>query len=266
MALKPKDLWSLALDQPQIDPGELAEAIEEQASQTDLDYRTRLLIRDSVGALRHCWGDERVQRWLADFPVGARIKTITQEEFERPGFPSLVRRVMEPTKPEKVRQFLRELGSHPPRPTQVRIGGAIALILTGHLVRRTEDVDLVDEVPAAIRSQHRLLERLNQTYNLHLTHFQRHYLPARWEQRLHSLEPFGPLRVSLVDVHDVFLRQLFSAREQDKQDLIVLASHLAKETLARKVKDDCSALLAAADLRRHAEQNWYILYGEALPA
>ena len=98
-----------------------------------------------------------------------------------------------------------------------------------------------------------------------LTHFQAHYLPQGWQQRLHSQEPFGRLQVSLVDAYDVFLSKLFSARIKDRDDLRMLAPQLDKATIMRRLRDTTHELFAAPGLREKAEQNWYIIYGEPLP-
>ena len=42
----------------------------------------------------------------------------------------------------------------------VIVGGSIALILPGYRERATTDIDVVDELPAEIRSQHALLDDL----------------------------------------------------------------------------------------------------------
>ena len=52
MAVRPTDLWTLVQGSPEVDPERLATAIEKEASRGELDYRTRLLIRDSLEALR----------------------------------------------------------------------------------------------------------------------------------------------------------------------------------------------------------------------
>jgi hypothetical protein len=266
MAVQTRDLWDLVRGRPQVDPGELAEAILEQVGQEPLDYRTRLLIRDSVEALRRHWGPERLQAWLAGCPARVRIEMICRERFDRPGFASLSERLMDRTDPELVKQFLRELGSHVSRPVRLCIGGSVALILPGYLARHTEDVDVVDEVPAEIRSQHQLLAQLRKRYALELAHFQSHYLPQGWEHRVHSLEPFGQMQVALVDVHDIFLSKLFGGREKDRDDLRLLAPQLDKDTLTRRLRETTAPLRADAALLRRAEENWYILYGEALPS
>src|SRR5262249_12215088 len=105
MALQTLDLWNLVQDRPEIDPNDLAAAVISQATEEPLDYRTRLLIRDSVDALRHFWGTKRADSWLARCPCKERIDTICKEPFDKIGFPSLRRRLLDKTKPERVRQF-----------------------------------------------------------------------------------------------------------------------------------------------------------------
>jgi hypothetical protein len=261
-----KDLWNLTTGRPQVDPHDLARAVALEIEQGELDYRTRLLIRDSVVALGRYWGEERLAAWLAGCPVRGEIEAICREEFERPGFPSLEKRLMDKTDPEDIRQFLRELGIHVARPLQVHIGGSAALILPGYLSKKTDDVDVVDEVPAELRSQHRLLAQLHQRYGLSLTHFQSHYLPSGWLQRVHSQPSFGKLQGYLVDVYDVFLSKLFSSRTKDLDDLRMLVPQLDKDILVRKLKETAQPLLADEKDRQAAEKNWYILYGEPLPS
>lgn len=172
---------------------------------------------------------------------------------------------MEKTDPETVRQLLRELSTHFRDKVQIQVGGAIALIMPGYLSRATEDIDVVNEVPSEIRSQHKLLEGLRKRYGLLVGHFQEHYLPSGWRDRLHYLEGFGNLQVYLVDVYDVFLSKLFGIREKDRDDLRVLVPQLEKEVLVRRLKDTTQSMLASPDLRERAERNWYILFGESLP-
>jgi hypothetical protein len=265
MVVQAKNLWSLVLERHQLDPEDLAEAIRDQAGEVELDFRTRLLIRDSVLALQNYWGRQRLLAWLDRCPMRERIEFILREDLGEPGFPSLSRRVMQTTRPEQVREFFRELGMHLHRPVQLYIGGSIALILPGYLSRPTEDVDVVDEVPAELRSQRELLSQLEERFALQLAHFQSHYLPMGWQQRVHSLESFGQLQVYLVDVYDVFLSKLFSIRTKDRDDLRMLKPQLEKETIIRRMKETTASMLAAPPLRQRAADNWYILYGEALP-
>ena len=261
-----RDLWSLAVGPTHVDPADLAAAVEDQVRRGDLDYRSRVLVRDSVAALRRSWGEVRVETWLNASPVGPKVKAVCGGPWDDDrGFPSLVRRVRDVTRPETIEQFLRELAHEVRRPVRLLVGGSAALILPGLLVRATEDIDVVDEVPAEVRDKHQVLDGLAKRYGLRLTHFQRHFLPVGWENRVHSLPPFGTIQVSLVDAHDVFVSKLFSARSKDLDDLRVLAPRLDKATLSRRLKKSASSLLAVPDLRENADKNWYILYGESLP-
>lgn len=261
-----KDLWSLVLDQSHVDPRELTEAIVEQVLRGDLDYRTRLLIRDSLNALRRYWGPQRLTSWLAATPVSSTLDSIWHEDLGRVGFPFLDEQIMEPTRPEHIRQFLRDLGSQLHRPARLALGGSGALILKGYLLRRTQDLDVVDECPAEIRALGDRLSAIEKRHRLLLGHFQSHYLPSGWEQRTHTLEPFDLLTVYAVDAYDVFLSKLCSSREKDLDDLRTVAPKLEKEVLVRRLQDTASGLLAQTDLREKAEHNWYVLYGEALPS
>lgn len=259
------NLWSLALDTMHVDAELLASAVERKAKQPHLDFRTRLLIRDSLEALAAHWGNERLDQWIAASPAGDRLQGIRGAELGPAGFPSLSRRVMDMTRPDTVRQFIRELGAEIDSPARISIGGPIALILSGDLTRRTEDIHVVDEVPAAIRHRHDLLAALAARYNLRLTHFQSHFLPSGWADRLHSLGTFGRLSVFLVDPYDMFLSKLFSAREKDRDDLRVLATRLDRAALTRRLLDAAGRHLADQTLRQNATRNWYILFGQPLP-
>jgi hypothetical protein len=68
MAVRARDLWELVWGKPQIDPADLAAAVEEQAREEGLDYRTRLLIRDSVEALKGYWGGAARARLVGRLP------------------------------------------------------------------------------------------------------------------------------------------------------------------------------------------------------
>jgi hypothetical protein len=97
------------LHRPRIDTEEFAAAVERQAQQPNPDFRTRLLIRDSLTALRAVWGEERMNQWLHRSPAGAALRRVEGEPLGPVGFPSLVHRIMESTRPDSVVQFLREL-------------------------------------------------------------------------------------------------------------------------------------------------------------
>jgi Nucleotidyltransferase of unknown function (DUF6036) len=265
MATQTLDLWSLALDFPQVDPNDLAEAITQQVADDHLDYRTRLLIRDSVDALRHYWGERRVEQWLNRSQSGTTIRAICGQAFDEVGFPSLRRRLMDKTRPERVRQYFEQASRGLHDTVRIYVGEPIALIMPGYISRRTEDIDVVGDVPKELRENHELMEDLEKSYALHLGHVQPHYFPKGWQDRAHSLAPFGHLQVFLLDVYDVFLSKLFSSRQKDMDDLRVLAPQLDKETLIHKLKNSAGAFLAAPDLPKIAQDNWQILFGESLP-
>jgi hypothetical protein len=259
------DLWSLVWGKAEVDPAALAQAIEEAVRQDRLDFRTRLLIRDGTDALEARWGKERCLNWLKTTSHPDKINAIRHEDLGAVGFPFLKDQLMERTEPETVKRYLRELGTQIPHPVSLRVGGSIALILPGYLSRATQDIDVVDEVPAEVRKERELLDELAQRYRLHLTHFQSHYLPSGWENRLHSLGAFGNLHVFTVDAYDVFLSKLFSKRAKDLDDLRELSTALDRETTRRRFQATTAALMAEPLLRQCAEKNWYILYGEPLP-
>jgi hypothetical protein len=265
MAAQSKNIWGLIWGCPEVDPSNLARAVEEQARRSALDFRTRLLIRDSVEALKDYWGPERLARWLDRCPARDVIEAIRKQELGEPGFPTIRERLMDKTDPERVRQLFRELGSRVRHRLRLAVGGSIALILPGYLERSTTDIDVVDELPAEIRSQHALLDELRKRYGLELAHFQSHYLPSGWDNRLHYLDTYGDLQVYLVDVYDVFLSKLYSIRTKDLDDLRMLLTQLDKETLVRKLKETTGSLQASESLLKRAQDNWYILFGEPLP-
>jgi hypothetical protein len=223
------------------------------------------LIRDSIEALRDFWGEKRFESWLKGCSQRATIHRICQGEFEEVGFPSLRKRLVESTKPEDIKEYLRELGSHLNQPLTLIIGGSIALILTNRLSRKTEDIDVVDEVPKEIREQHELLDRLHERFGIYVRHFQQHYLPSGWQKRVHSTETFGRIQAYLVDAIDVFLSKLTSIREKDLDDLRALKPQFDKDELVKRLKDTMGSTFASEILRQRAQHNWYVLYGEDLP-
>lgn len=261
----PPDLWHLTSGGGVVDPVDLARAVEGQARTAALDFRTRLLIRDCLDALAGQWGPERLDRWLDDSRAGEPLRHIRRQDLGEPGFPSLRWRVMTPTRPETILQFLRDLGTRVRAPARLVIGGSAALILPRMLVRATDDIHLVDEVPRAIRTEHALLADLLHRYGLRLTHFQSHYLPTGWEARLHSIGKFGEIEAHLLDPSDVFLSKLFSQRTKDLDDLRHLAPQLDRAVLVRRLRDTTQPLRAERRLRAAAERNWYVVFGESLP-
>lgn len=265
MVARSPDLWSLTRFRPQIDPHDLTDAIVRQINTDDLDYRSRLLIRDSIDALRLFWGESRFASWLAACPRRQEIEAICREEFDKIGFPSIKKRIMDRTTPEQIRDYLETLGLRIRNDVRIYIAGSCALILPGFIDRGTEDVDLVDEVPKEIRDEHSLLDELEKVYSLRVGHVQRHYFPVGWQDRAHSYAHFSRLSVYLLDVYDVFLSKLFSARIKDLGDLRLLMPQIDKRLLVDRFQTTCSDFLSAPRLKELATGNWQILFKEDLP-
>jgi hypothetical protein len=62
---------------PDVDATALADAVEAAAlSDAEMDYRTRLLVRDSLDALKSHWGHERFDAWLFNSPQRQQLDTI----------------------------------------------------------------------------------------------------------------------------------------------------------------------------------------------
>jgi hypothetical protein len=265
MVAETLDLWSLVRERSQVDPVDLSNAIVHQVHANDLDYRSRLLIRDSVDALRHYWGNPKFDRWFQTRPYRQEIEAICGEEFEKVGFPTLRKRIMDKKTPDQIRDYFRTLSTHIREPIKLHVAGSCALILPGFLVRGTDVIDVVDEVPKAIREQYSLLDELSKEFGLILGHVQRHYFPAGWEPRSKWFDDFGQLAVYIADVYDVFLSKLFSSRIKDLGDMRTLVPQIDKAILVERFQNYCSGFVAAPRLKEIATNNWSVLFGEPLP-
>jgi len=263
MVMAQKDLWSI-VRHPYVDADVLADAIVDQIHQGELDYRSRLLVRDSLKALEHHWGPHRLSEWLSNSSVEQQLGTILQETFERIGFPTLEQRVMEFTTQQDLEAMFRAIGNHLPSPSKMVVGGATALILPGLLARQTEDVDVVDEVPKILREDHAFMQSLKERFGLEIAHFQSHYLPMRWENRTHWHGEYDELTVLLVDPVDVFLSKLFSIRSKDYTDMKILIQQLDHTVILDRLKRDCQSMMTDESLKDRATNNWYILTGDRL--
>ncbi|HQR05839.1 MAG TPA: DUF6036 family nucleotidyltransferase [Gemmatales bacterium] len=257
------NLWSI-VRHPYVDADVLADAIVDQVHHGDLDYCSRLLVRDSLHALGQQWGEHRLTQWLIHSPVQQQLNSILKETFDRIGFPTLEGRVMEFTIRQDIEAMFRAIGSHLRSPLKIAIGGSTALILPGLLARQTEDVDVVDEVPKILREDHAFMESLRERFGLKVAHFQSHYLPMRWENRTHWHGEYDELTVVLVDPIDVFLSKLFSIRSKDYTDMKILIQQLDRTVILDRLKRDCQSMLASESLKDHATKNWYILTGDRL--
>jgi hypothetical protein len=259
------DPWQLIWGQPHIDSVTLAAAIEDDLQRNPSpDYRTRLLVCDAAKAIRAFWGARKFTRWLAASPSGERIRAILEEHFSETGFPHIRRRLVESIGVTQVKQIFALLGQNVHHRVEVYIGGSVPTLIEGLTARPTEDIDIVDEVPAEIRKQRAILRKIQSDYGLTLGHVQSHYLPANWENRRQFLGDFGGLRVYLVDTYDIFVSKLSSKKEKHQEDLRVLAQKLDKAIAKQRLLADGRAFLDDSRQRPRIEANWLFIYQEPL--
>jgi len=247
---------------------DLLRAIADPATANSAEYRTGLLLRDATRALANLWSEPVLRRRLENLKappsVIARLNDPITDEV---GFPSLEFRTMETTNPDDVRSMLRELGGKIHQPSQLIVGGSIALIMDALIIHETEDIDVVDEVPEPIRREHDLLAEYVKRYGLKITHFQSHYLPDGWRARVKSLDRFGAIDVFLVDSYDILTGKLFSRRSKDLDHIRHALKLLDVSTFRDRIARTTAAYRRDALLLEAGKQNWYILTGEEdLPA
>lgn len=259
------DPWALVWGRPYIDGDTLAAALTDDLLRNpDPDFRTRLLVRDAGRALRSFWGARRFSRWLAGNPAAGHLREILAEDLGEPGFPHIRRRLVDGVGLTQVKQIFDLLGRRVPGRVEVSVAGSIPTLIQGLTARPTADIDFVDEVPAEVRRQKKVLEQIRDEYGLSLGHVPVHYLPAKWQRRRQSLGDFGGLRVFLVDVYDVFVSKLSSKKEKHRQDLRVLAQQLDKETARGRLLTDGQAFLSDPAEKAQIERNWAFIYQEPL--
>jgi hypothetical protein len=259
------DPWRLVWGQPYIDSDTLAAAIESDLQRNPHpDYRTRLLVRDAAQAIRSFWGARKFQRWLAASPVRERLHAVLNESFPEVGFPHIRRRLVDSIGEVEIKQIFALLGEQIHDRVEVYVAGSIPTLIEGLTARPTEDIDIVDEVPAAIRKQRALLRKIETDYGLRLGHVQSHYLPSGWEKRRRFLGDFGGLRVYLVDAYDIFVSKLSSKQKKHQDDLRVLAPKLDKETARRRLFEEGRAFLDDPHQRPQIEASWQFIYQEPL--
>ena len=242
-------LWDMVSSHDDLDPQRLALALQEQCQLGLDDPRTRQLAYEC---------------WLALRPWNVKIPEVPPALEPVGKFKGLQRRIALVTTSENILGFLREISLRLSIETRIVIGGSSALILDHLLQRATQDVDLVDEIPETLRMLRPELERAEGIYQLHLAHFQSHYLPDGWADRLVSLPPLRKLQAFRVSSLDVFVGLLFSRREKDARDLVALRPAFARSAVQQHLAAYGSKLLADPKLRPQIEDNWYVLFGEDL--
>jgi len=262
-------LWNL-LARPTIDPATLARAIETVMVEPTLDWRTFQLVKEGWEALEESiepglLNDYLVERTSIQITeaIRARIHDAWNSHCDVK-FPSLKERLMPHLSPVAIRQFLRELGSAIAHPATITMGGAASLVLRGLLSRATEDVDVVDEVPAEICDEQVILQALSARYGLRMTHFRSHYLPRDWESRTIDFGTSGKIQVRLVDALDIVAGKVYSTRPKDLDNFRALSLNLNKEELRQRVLQGSSSVNSSDQNRRQAITNWYIVYGDDL--
>jgi hypothetical protein len=259
------DPWALVWGQPNIDAQRLADAIEDDLrANADPDFRTRLLVRDAARALKSFWGPKTFARWLAASDLEPRIRAILNEDLGRPGFRFIRRRLVASVNITAIKQILELLGQRVLGPLDVNIAGSVPTLIQGLTARPTDDINLVNEVPAEIRKQRATLQKIKSEFGLSLGHVQSHYLPANWEQRRQYLGAFGGIRAYLVDPCDIFVSKLSSKQKKHKLDLRVMAQKIDAQVARLRLLSDGKAILQDPLLRPQIEENWRFIYQEPL--
>ena len=243
---------------PTIDRADLIEAVVSASAQPDLDYGTLQLIHEAGIALGPVSELDFVHVQLA--PLKERLAFDPSETK----FPLLKERIVADLRKEQIEQFLRELGTGIDQPTSIIIGGSVALTLQGFPRKPTDDIDVVDEIPLAIRERHALTAELARSHGIRITAFQSHFLPDAWERRTHSLPAAGKLQIQLVDAYDVMASKVYSERSRDRQHLRQLAPSIEKAKLHLRLQMFTRSLWQDEKYRGNAIQNWYIVFGDDL--
>ncbi len=257
-----RDAWQLIRSGGPIDAMQFLLSLRETACSKELDTRSRLLIRDGLAALEQHWGSGVLNRRLQSVTFPHRSDTYSATDAQE-GFYTLGDRIVDATDPNSLLQMLRELGTRVTAPAKFVIGGSLALMIDALIIRHTDDVDLVDEIPATLRNEHELLAELCTRYGLKITHFQSHYLPAGWNQRVRSLGVFGRITVMRVDPIDVLVGKLFSRRAKDLDDNRQAWPLIDQSDYRQRLCAEAKRLSGEVSQIESARHNWYILTGES---
>ena len=259
------DPWRLVWGQPYIDARKLARALEEDLAHTPQpDFRTRLLVRDAARALKAYWGPEAFARWLTTSPQAERIGAILEERLGRTGYGNIRRRLVEGIDRGQIEQVFEMIGGGLRHLVEIDVAGSLPTLLEGLTCRPTDDIDVVNEVPAAIRDERTVLDEIWKKFGLKLGHVQSHYLPANWQNRKTLFGNFGNLRVYLANPIDVFVSKLSSKQEKHCDDLRVMAPHLDRIEVKQRLLTDGRAFLEVPRLREQIEANWHFVFREKL--
>lgn len=260
------ELWAMTWTRRQIDADAVAGTLARLLRGGPQDFRTLLLVRDTLHALEERWGSGWLRTWAAVNGVADAVAAVQRDAgLDATAFRSMSERLMTPTTIETILAFLRDLGGQLREPTRIVVDGSIALILKEKLSRATEGIDIVDALPVELARSHDLLRELVERHGLLLTHFQSHYLPAGWEARTCSLGGFGRLDVAVLDPYDVLVSKLFCKRTKDFDDLRTSLHRFDLQRVKDRIASSTRGFRSEPRLSDAGEHNWYVLTGASLP-
>lgn len=261
-----EELWRLVRTGEAIDTTHLWDVLAKIGRHgDDEDERTRLLIKQMREALAKHFGEAFVR-----YRLGPDVRFTAEDAaqfLDGRGFHHLEDRVQDVTNPETLFALLRDLGTRVREPVTLIIGGSLSLMLDSLVVRKTDDVDITDEVPRAIREDPALIDEMERKHGLRIAHFQSHYLPNNWANRTKAIGQFGTIDARRVDPVDVLVAKLFSKRARDFRDLRAALSRIDRESIVDRVRHNTRDLQSDPFALEAAKHNWYVLTGEdALPS
>ena len=257
------ELYCLAWRAGAIDPIRVAKLLATPGINAIRDVRMQMLVRDALRGLRKFWGYDIYSRRL--LKLGAPSELLDREyypELDGRGYHSFLSRVMNQTDPSDIVNMFRDLGRRVRQPTSLNVGGSIVLILESLIIHSTQDIDVVDEVPAALREDHELLHEMVARHKLQLTHFQSHYLPEGWMLRLKTYGVFNRLTVRLVDPIDMLVCKLFSRRPKDFTHVREAWDLIDHDEFRRRLSSSTNSYRSEPQILEQGKHNWYVLTGE----
>jgi len=126
-----------------------------------------------------------------------------------------------------LKQALAALGTRVHARTEIVVGGAGALILSGELTRATSDCDVIfsnpdmgrlqEDIRAVADNMNLPAGWLNGSIQSYLD-----ILPPDYRTRLKTLPAQGKLEVAVLNRRDVMVMKLFAARARDLEDIATL--------------------------------------------
>jgi len=134
---------------------------------------------------------------------------------------------MEKMAGDKLNRALNALGSRRNTRTEIIIGGAAAMILSGELARTTSDCDVIFSDPEIGQMQEDIrsvADSLNLTAGWLNGSVQSYLdiLPPDYRTRLKTLPTQGNLRISVLHRQDVLVMKFFAGRVRDMADIAAL--------------------------------------------